>query len=195
MRERADLLMPFLALLLGAVVGALTSVLQTGLDFPWLALVNAVSPWLTTAFVAGALQSRLRTAVWTGLLATLVQVVAYYAVAELRGYDASVYYLVFWSLCAVVGGPVFGGVGHAWRHASPAGPGAAALPAAFLSEAVVTYWIVLGYRSSAVLFGAVAVVLAVSLGAYRHQYRPMLRWIGPALLAGLAGTAGLALLV
>ena len=133
--------MPVLALLAGAVVGALTSLLQARLDFPWLALVNAVSPWLTTAFVAGALQARLRTAVWTGLLATFVQVVAYYTVAELRGYDASVHYVVFWSLCAVVGGPLFGAAGHAWHHASPAGLGAAALPAAFLSEAVVTYWI------------------------------------------------------
>ena len=45
------------------------------------------------------------------------------------------------------------------------------------------------------LFGAVAVVLAVTLGGYRHQYAPMLRWLGPALLAGSAGAAALTLLV
>jgi len=186
--------MPLVAVVLGVVVGALTSVFQAYLDFPWLALVNAVSPWVTTAFVAGALQSRLRTAVLTGLLATLVQVVAYYAVAELRGYDASVYYLAFWSVCALVGGPLFGAAGHAWRHASPAGLGAAALSAVYLSEALVTYQIGLGYTSTAVLFGALGLALAVVLGGHRQQYGAMVRWLGPALVAGSAGAAVLTLL-
>ena len=57
--------------------GILTSLLQKHLSFPWLALVNAVSPWLTTAFVAGALQRRLGAAVVLGCLATLLQVVGY----------------------------------------------------------------------------------------------------------------------
>jgi hypothetical protein len=47
-------------------VRVLTSLLQKYLDLPWLALVNAASPWLTTAFVAGALQSRLATAAVVG---------------------------------------------------------------------------------------------------------------------------------
>ncbi|TNC46242.1 DUF6518 family protein [Mumia zhuanghuii] len=193
MKRRAPFFMPLVAVVLGVGVGALTSVFQAYLDFPWLALVNAVSPWVTTAFVAGALQSRLRTAVWTGLLATLVQVVAYYAVAELRGYDASVYYLAFWSVCALVGGPLFGAAGHAWRHASPAGLGAAALSAVYLSEALVTYQIRLGYTSTAVLFGALGLALAVVLGRHRQQYGAMVRWLGPALVAGSAGAAVLTL--
>lgn len=65
-----------LALALGIAAGVLTSLLQKYLDYPWLALVNAASPWLTTAFVAGALQSRLPTAVVMGISATVLQVVA-----------------------------------------------------------------------------------------------------------------------
>ncbi len=115
------------ALVLGVVIGVLTSVLQGRLDFPWLALVNAASPWLTTAFVAGALQPRLRTALWAGLGATMLQVVAYYATADLRGFGVSARYLTLWSACAVAGGPVFGVAGHLWRRAAPAGLGAALL--------------------------------------------------------------------
>ncbi len=187
--------MPLVALGLGLCVGALTSVLQAHLDFPWLALVNAVSPWLTTAFVAGALQERLRTALWVGAVATAMQVVGYYATAELRGYDASMTYVVLWSVCAVVGGPVFGAAGFSWRRAAPAGLGAAALVAAYASEALVSYELRLGYTSSAVLFLVVAVGLAVGLGRHRGQLGAMLRWLVPALLAGAAGHLVLALVV
>lgn len=187
MIRRTSLRMPLVAVGLGLCVGALTSLLQAHLDFPWLALVNAVSPWLTTAFVVGALQARWRTAVWVGVVATLMQVVGYYAVAELRGFDASTHYLVLWSLCAVVGGPVFGAAGFSWRRSAPAGLGAAALVAAYASEALVSYELRLGYTSSGVLFGVIAAGLAAVLGRHRGQYVPMLRWLAPALLAGVAG--------
>jgi hypothetical protein len=173
--------------LLGLAVGALTSVLQASLDFPWLALVNAVSPWLTTAFVVGALQPRLRAAVVVGLLATAMQVVGYYVTAELRDFDASMTYVVLWSACAVVGGPLFGAAGWSWRRARPAGLGAAAIVDAYASEALVAYQLRLGYTSSAVLFGAIALVLAVGLGRHRGQYRALARWVVPVFLAGVAG--------
>lgn len=69
---------------------------------------------LTTAFVACAIQLGPRSAVWLGMAATVVQVLCYYAAAELSGFDASGYYVLFWSLCAVVGGPAFGAAGHLW---------------------------------------------------------------------------------
>lgn len=115
-----------LAVALGLTVGVLTSVLQAHLDFPWLALVNAVSPWLTTAFVAGALQPRLRHAVVLGLVATAMQVLGYYVTAELRGFDAATYYVLFWTACAVIGGPVLGAAGYARRTGLHAGLGTAA---------------------------------------------------------------------
>jgi hypothetical protein len=184
-----------LALALGIAVGVLTSLLQKHLDYPWLALVNAASPWLTTAFVAGALQSRLSTAVVVGVAATMLQVVAYYVTADLRGFGVSMTYVVVWSLCAVVGGPVFGAAGHAWWRAAPAGVGAALLVAAYASEAVVAYHFRLGYSSTAWLFGAIALLLAVGLGRHRSQYPALARWVLPAFIAGVLGHVTLGLVL
>jgi len=184
-----------LALALGVAVGVLTSLLQKYFDYPWLALVNAASPWLTTSFVAGALQSRLSTAVVAGVAATILQVVAYYVTADLRGFGVSTTYVVVWSLCAVVGGPIFGAAGQAWRRAAPAGMGAALLVAAYASEAVVVYHFRLGYSSSAWLFGAISVLLAVGLGRHLSQYPSLGRWVVPAFLAGVAGHTVLGLVL
>lgn len=195
MQQRRRLGAALLALALGVVVGVLTSLLQAQLEFPWLALVNAASPWLTTAFVAGALQSRLPTAMLVGVAATTLEVVAYYVTADLRGFGVSMNYVALWSLCAVVGGPVFGAAGHIWWRAAPAGLGAALLVAAYASEAVVSYHLRLGYTSTAVFFGAIALVLAVGLSRHRSQYGPVARWLVPACAAGVAGhvVLGLAL--
>lgn len=184
---------PSLALALGLVVGILTSVLQASLEFPWLALVNAVSPWLTTAFVAGALQRRLPAAVVMGMAATLLQVVGYYLTAELRGFSANLSYVVLWSVCAVLGGPLFGAAGHLWRRAAPAGLGAALLMATYAAEALVGYGLRLGYTGSAVLFGVIAVVLVLVLGRHRAQLVATARWSVPALLAGAVGHYALGL--
>ena len=184
-----------LALALGIAVGVLTSLLQKYLDYPWLALVNAASPWLTTAFVAGALQSRLSTAAVVGVAATLLQVIAYYVTADLRGFGVSTTYVVLWSLCAVVGGPIFGAAGHIWWRAAPAGVGAALLVAAYASEAVVAYHFRLGYSSTAWLFGAIALLLAVGLGSHRSQYPALARWLLPTFIAGVTGHAALGLVL
>jgi hypothetical protein len=184
-----------LALAMGVAVGVLTSLLQAHLEFPWLALVNAASPWLTTAFVAGALQSRLRTAMLVGVGATMLEVVAYYVTADLRGFGVSMTYVTVWSLCAVVGGPIFGAAGHVWRRAAPAGLGAALLVAAYASEAVVAYHFRLGYTSTAVFFGVVALFLAVGLGRHRNQYPALARWLLPTFIAGVAGHAALGLVL
>jgi hypothetical protein len=184
-----------IALALGIAVGVLTSLLQKYFDYPWLALVNAASPWLTTAFVAGVLQSRLSTAVVVGVAATVLQVVAYYVTADLRGFGVSTTYVVLWSLCAVVGGPIFGAAGHAWWRAAPAGVGAALLVAAYASEALVVYHVRLGYSATAWLFGAIALLLAVGLGRHRSQYVALARWLLPAFIAGVAGHAALGLVL
>ncbi len=184
-----------LALALGITVGVLTSLLQKYLDYPWLALVNAASPWLTTAFVAGALQSRLPTAMVVGVAATMLQVVAYYLTADLRGFGVSTSYVVLWSLCAVVGGPIFGAAGHAWWRAAPAGVGAALLVAAYASEALIAYQMRLGYSSAAWLFGAIALLLAVGLGRHRRQHPALARWLLPTFVAGVVGHAALGLVL
>jgi hypothetical protein len=184
-----------LALTVGLVVGVLTSLLQKYFDYPWLALVNAASPWLTTAFVAGALQSRLATAVLTGGAATLLQVVAYYVTADLRGFGVSMTYVALWSVCAVVGGPIFGAAGYTWWRARPAGVGAALLAAAYASEALVLYHFQLGYSSTAWFFGAIALLLTLGLGRRRSQYPALARWLVPAFVAGVVGHAALGLVL
>jgi hypothetical protein len=184
-----------IALAMGVVVGVLTSFLQTWLEFPWLALVNAASPWLTTAFVAGALQRRLPTAVWVGLAATTLEVVAYYVTSEFRGFGVSMGPVTMWLACALVGGPVFGAAGFVWRRAAPPGLGVALIVAAYASEAVVSYHLRLGYTSTALLFGIVAILMAVGLGRHRGQYGPLARWLVPACLAGSAGHLALGLAV
>ena len=177
------------------VIRSSSSPLDSRGCFPWLALVNAVSPWLTTAFVAGALQTRLRVAVLIGMAATFLQVVGYYVTAELRGFGVNVDYVLLWSACAVLGGPLFGAAGQLWRRAAPAGVGVALLVATWAAEAVVSYGWRLGYTSSAVLFGVIAVALALGLGWHRGQLLATARWLGPALAAGLAGHLALGLVV
>ncbi len=184
-----------LALAMGIAVGVLTSVLQAHLDYPWLALVNAASPWLTTAFVAGALQSRLSIAMLVGVAATTLAVVAYDVTADVRGFGVSMSYVMLWSLSAVVGGAIFGAAGLVWWRAAPAGLGAALLVAAYASEAVVAYHFRLGYSAAASLFGAIALLLAVVLGWHRSQYPALARWLLPTFIAGVAGQAALGLLL
>jgi hypothetical protein len=191
-RHLSTMLIP---LALGVAVGVMTSLLQTRLDFPWLALANAASPWLTTAFVAGALQSRLSTAMLVGVVATSLQVVAYYVTADVRGFGVSMTYVIVWSLCAVVGGPIFGAAGRVWRRAAPAGLGAALLVSAYASEAVVAYHFRLGYSSAAWLFGAIAFFLAAGLGWHRRQYPVLALWLLPTFAAGAAGHSVLGLVL
>jgi hypothetical protein len=194
-QQQRRLAKSLLALALGIAVGVLTSLLQKYFDYPWLALVNAASPWLTTAFVTGALQARLSTAVVVGVAATMLQVVAYYTTADLRGFGVSTTYVVLWSLCAVVGGPIFGAAGHAWWRAAPAGVGAALLVAAYASEAVVAYQLRLGYSATAWLFGAIALLLAVCLGWHRSQHPALARWLLPTFIAGVVGHVALGLVL
>lgn len=178
---------------IGLAVGVLTSFGQTVLDDPWNSLSNAVSPWLTTAFVVGTLHTRTRTAIWAGVAATLLQVVGYYVTSDLRGYGGSTTYVTLWSICAIVGGPLFGAAGRSWRRAAPAGLGAALLVAAYASEAVVGFQLRLDYTANAVLFGAIALVLAIGLGAHRRQHAALVAWLAPALAAGAAGELALGL--
>jgi Family of unknown function (DUF6518) len=87
--------------------------------------------------------------------------------------------VLFWALCAVVGGPVFGWAGWQWWNGG--GParalGASVLPAAFFAEAVVVYAIRLGYWSSAVLFALIGVGTILLLGLVHRQHARLLKWL------------------
>jgi hypothetical protein len=165
---------------IGLGVGVLTAVLQRYLDSPWLSLVNSSSPWLTPMFATGGMWRRPRAAALSGLAVGLLELAGYYITAGARGYPSGGEpILLFWGACAVMGGPVFGLAGWAWwREAGRLrGLGAAALPAAFWSEAVVVYGFRLHYLSSAVLFGIIGLVALAVLGRHDRQHGHLVTWL------------------
>lgn len=171
----------------GLGVGALTSALQKYLDSPWLSLVNSASPWLTPMYFLGVLWRRPAAAALAGLATGLLELAGYYLTAAARGFPAGHAIVVFWAVCAVVGGPVFGLAGWAWRWAAGRwrGLGAAALPAAYFAEALVGYGLRLGYWPEAILLGVLGAAMAALLGARGQQYGRLLAGFLVAFPAGV----------
>lgn len=137
---------------------------------------------------AGALWLRPVPAALAGAAAGLLEVAGYYLTAAVRGSPAGNGILVFWTACAVLGGPLFGAAGWAWWRgpARLSGPGTAALPAAFLAEAAAAYAWRLHYWSSAILFAVAAVAVFALAGRHRRQYVPAARWLPAVFAAGAA---------
>ena len=179
-----------LALRVGLTVGALTSGAQTlwG-STPFAGLANAVSPWLVAPFLVAAAARGRRSAGVVGGLTCVAEVVGYYAVAAARGFGVNPPTVAVWLVAGVLGGLVFGLAGHSWRTAigRERGLGMALLVAVWLSEALVSYAIVLGYVDDAVVFGVMAAVLWVLLGLLGRQHVPAHRWLVPAAALGIAG--------
>jgi hypothetical protein len=150
-------------LLIGFLVGTATSFAQAELGGTWQALSNSASPWLLGAFAAGAIQLRWGWAAAAGLGACVLEVVAYYLVTSLRGYPVNYTWIVFWVVCAVIGGPVFGWAGWAWRRAAAdlRPVGGAFLPATFIAEAIGTYQLRLHYAGPVVLYTVIGLALLV----------------------------------
>lgn len=174
------------AIAIGALIGAATSVGQTYLNLPWLALVNAASPWLLGGFVAGTLQARRNAALAAGLASCILEVIVYFLVSAARGYGVSGGPAVFWTVCAVVGGPVFGLAGWAWwRRPGRAGSlGAAFLPGTFLGEAIGSYVLRLHYYTAGVLFSVIGIAALVLLG-WRVRRPDILLWTAVIGVAGI----------
>jgi hypothetical protein len=175
----------------GLLVGAATSFGQTVLGgTPFQGLVNAVSPWLVVPFLLGSLARTWWLAVPAGLLVCVGEVAGYYVVADLRGFAAGSWVLV-WVVAGVVGGPVLGAAGWGWRTATGRwrGAGAATLVGCWLAEAVVTYGFVLRRPDEAAVFVVVAALLFVALARPGRQGKEMLRWLPAAVLAGSAAFA------
>ena len=115
-RSRRLLSVPLVVVVLGVAVGVVTSLGQTNLDRPFAALVNSAGAWLIAPFLVGVLCRRIRGAAFAGAAVCILQLVAYYATAHIRGYAAGEAIVVFWLLCGLIGGPVFGAAGE------PGGP-------------------------------------------------------------------------
>jgi hypothetical protein len=181
------------AAVIGIGIGTLTSFGQAHLELPWTALVNSASPWLLGGFAAGAIQATSRRGILAGLGACVLEVAAYYVVTVARGYPASPSEVIFWSVCALAGGPLFGWSGWAWRSGPERlGPwGGALLAATWLGEAIGSYQLRLGYRSAAILFAAIGLALLAATAAGSSAIRR--RRTATAVITVLAGLVGVVL--
>jgi Family of unknown function (DUF6518) len=171
---------------IGVAIGVATSFMQAPLSMPWAALANSASPWLAAGFACGALQSRRGTAIAAGLCACVLEVLGYYVTSMSRGFPVSHAYLVFWTVCALVGGPLFGLAGWAWRHGAGRSRirGAAFLPGTFIAEAVGAYLLRVHDGSAAVLYLAIGAVLLV-LVSWQVRRLELLAWTGVVTVVGL----------
>jgi hypothetical protein len=110
-----------LAVVAGLVVGGATSPLQTVLPGAVSSLANSGAPWVLVAMAlvywAGVANLK-AAALGFGVLAA--EVVGYYAVSILRGFDQSVAYIVFWLVAALVFGAVGGYAAGLMRDGRPA---------------------------------------------------------------------------
>lgn len=184
--ERRSVAPWLIAVAIGVGIGAGTSYLQTVLHSPWAALANSASPWLAGGFAAGALHTRDRLAAAAGLLTCVLEVCAYYVTTVMRGYAVADTEMVFWTICAIVGGPLFGVAGYLWWHRRNPG-GAALLPAAFAAEAIGLYALVLNYTSTAVLYEAIALGLTLLLGLRTRSFFHLMLWLVGFMMLGIAG--------
>jgi hypothetical protein len=181
----ADVVPLAVAVALGAVIGAGTEVAEHHLWLPWSSLANSASPWLLGGFVAGALARRRWSAVGAGLLACLVEVAAYYAIATATDKPVTHQLTAFWLACAVVGGPVAGLAGWGWRRGTGRvrAYGAAFPGGTFLAEAVGAYGLRLHYHPAVALFGLIGVALLVLL-IRRAPWPEILGWTAVFVVAG-----------
>jgi hypothetical protein len=176
---------------LGIAVGVLTSFGQTHLGTPFLALVNSAAPWLVAPFLVGALCRRVSTAALAGLSTCTLQLLAYYVTAHARGFAAGEAIVVFWLVCALLGGPLFGAAGYLWRRARLPlrGLGGTALAAAFLAEGIWAYWHHLHYKSTAVLWLVIAAAMVALFARRPIEFRWLALTFALALPAEIILTA------
>ena len=105
---------------IGLATGVLTQLGQSILPDGWRQVANAISPWLLVAFLVGSRMPDRAWAAGAGVMTLALALVGYYAMTGLRyGIGAGTTSLIFWGLGTVVGGPVFGIAGLAWRAGPP----------------------------------------------------------------------------
>jgi Family of unknown function (DUF6518) len=172
-----------LVLTAGLAVGVLTSFGQGVLSGAGNAFVNSASAWLVMPLAVGALFGRARSAAWAGLICCLLQLVGYDLTSELRGFAVSVSRDLFWGVCAVAGGPLFGAAGHLWRFGPAArrGLGPATLAGAFIAEGAVNYVDVLHRPVTGALW--ITIGAAIALAGLRGARG--WRWLGVTVPLGL----------
>ncbi|MDA0158952.1 DUF6518 family protein [Solirubrobacter ginsenosidimutans] len=174
----------------GLVVGALSSIGRSHLDGTLEALANSTSTWLVAPFLIGTLAATRREAAVAGFATCAAQLAGYYVVDALQGIGTSGSLIAFWTLCAILGGPVFGMAGHVWRTAGPPlkGLGIAALAGVFMAEGAYAYV----HQQHHYLTAAVWIAIGVAFAALSSRGRvEQLRWLGLTVPLGISGEVAL----
>ncbi len=182
------------AMLIGLMVGAFSTFGDPIGVMVINGLANAASPWVVTAFFAGALQRGPRRAVAGGVAAMVAGVVMYYIGALLEGHTHLLFQFVVWTAAAVVSGCLFGLAGITWRMRSDLWRpiAVAAVSGTLLAEAAHRFILVeiwtgweweITYVQVAVANIVMAGLLLLVLLERRH-WLPALGWL--ALVTGAA---------
>jgi hypothetical protein len=104
-----------LVVLAGLALGGLTLFGQGILPGSWNHFANSGAMWLLCAFLVGSLMPDYRWASAAGVVVLVCALIGYSLAAWALGFAYPLFYVVFWGVISVVGGPVFGSAGHAWR--------------------------------------------------------------------------------
>ncbi|TYR80500.1 hypothetical protein FZC66_08975 [Priestia megaterium] len=112
MKNRNNIL---LSAIVGLIVGILTVLGQGVLPGNWNSLANSGTVWLLPAFFMGALSSTKGKSAISAIITLLGMVTGYYAYAMLiQNVSHSLYYILVWTVAAVIGGSIFGIAGYLW---------------------------------------------------------------------------------
>ena len=177
-----------LVVVVGLGLGVVTQLAQGLLPSGWSQAANSIAPWLLVAFLVGAFQPSWRSAAVAGSATLLLALVGYYAMTVLRFSIGAGSVLLLWTIGAVVGGPLFGAAGWAWKAGRRPALALGLLAAAFIAEA--------GYRSVILAEPAVAaafvlggLLIPLVLGRSRPERVNAYLWAIPMTLLGGLGFA------
>jgi uncharacterized protein DUF6518 len=170
----------------GIGLGVVTQLAQGLLPTGWSQAANSIAPWLLVAFLVGAAHSRWRSAAVAGGATLLLALVGYYAMTLLRFAIGAGPVLVFWIIGAVVGGPVFGTAGWAWRRDRRPALALGLLTAAFIAEAGF-HLVVLAEPPVAAGFALAGLLVPLVLGRSRAERIDAYLWAIPMTVLGGLG--------
>jgi hypothetical protein len=104
-----------LMILAGLAVGALTVFGQSILPGSWNHFANSGAMWLLAAFLIGSIMPSYRWACAAGVVTLFGALTGYTLTAGALGYPYTLSAFAFWGVIGVIGGPIFGAAGYAWR--------------------------------------------------------------------------------
>jgi Family of unknown function (DUF6518) len=152
------------ATVFGLALGALTDWSQSRL--PWYAgsLANSAGSWVLVAFLAGLAASRIRRSIVYGGVSMVGLVIGYYITAASRGIPVAPAVVIFWTMAAVVFGPLVGLAAGWVRHGEPIrmGAGAGILAGILAGESVYALRYLSASTSTA--YWTIQLLLGVTLG-------------------------------